>query len=891
VSHSPSRFIAVCPNCLVRLKVNYAFSGHMVRCKFCEHKFEALAPDSPQDPGLGRVEADLSEIDSLLSENDRMSVVCPSCSTYLRVRSIHAGHHVRCGKCQKKFLIPKIVPSRRPKKSAVVAAKLAEQLQGKLDGLQNGQGPGGDARAGSKGGPDSVRGVLSRFLDEFRALEAECARLRSERRTIGSRYKRLRGKYEFRKLELQKARSEHQGAGPRLAAIREALGNLSAEDVARLKAEHDRLCQDRDRFDAELARLREAREALQSERDGIRDELARLQAEHDQLRFEQDLALQEHHQQGAELAGLKVALGELSPDDIGLMGVERDALRTEASRLREQIEDLQGELSGNGELAEILAQRDAEVRSSRSLGERLKGRIEQLETALDDSRAERDRLIQEVERAVGELEIVRARSAEIAEQVRERDEASRSTRARLEELAAQLGSRDEELAAARAEIERQAGQWRAAADEAERLRADLAALERDARQRILQRDEASRSAHEELQGHAEWLRSRDDDLAAAQAELERLAAQLRSHDEEFATSRAEIERQAGELQAAIDEAGQLRSRDQELVASRARLEELDAQLRSRDQELDAGRAELERLANEQAAARADVQRLAEELGSRDEELAASRAESERQAGRLQAAIDEAGQLRSRDQELDASRAELDRLAELLRSRDGELDASRAEIERHAAGLRAATDEAERLRADLAALEQDTRASRRDQDVRIESFQRDLDQAKQKHRDERTQLAEQLRSKYQELDAAESRRKSLEARVVELQDTVRKLKSEKSSFIMPEVAQPATPFSPGSGARRSLNEDAMVEALMEIRLGGRESVRPAGRQEDGLIPLVQPQASQEAEIEQARRNEEAQKEIETLRKKLAEKEAYVKKVASMLAGMGINPSRM
>src|SRR5262249_32735461 len=124
VSHPPSRFIAVCPNCLVRLKVNHAFSGHMVRCKFCEHKFEALAPDSPPDPGLSMSEAKLSEIDSLLSENGRMSVVCPHCSTYLRVRSVHAGHHVRCGQCQNKFLIPKLVPSRRQRKSAAAAAKL-----------------------------------------------------------------------------------------------------------------------------------------------------------------------------------------------------------------------------------------------------------------------------------------------------------------------------------------------------------------------------------------------------------------------------------------------------------------------------------------------------------------------------------------------------------------------------------------------------------------------------------------------------------------------------------------------------------------------------------------------------------------------------------------------
>src|SRR5436309_2261614 len=36
----------------------------------------------------------------------RLSIMCPSCSTSLSVRSIHAGHPVRCARCHQRFSIP-----------------------------------------------------------------------------------------------------------------------------------------------------------------------------------------------------------------------------------------------------------------------------------------------------------------------------------------------------------------------------------------------------------------------------------------------------------------------------------------------------------------------------------------------------------------------------------------------------------------------------------------------------------------------------------------------------------------------------------------------------------------------------------------------------------------
>ena len=39
MSEMPSHFEAICPNCLVDLRVPLSYSGSKVRCKHCEHKF------------------------------------------------------------------------------------------------------------------------------------------------------------------------------------------------------------------------------------------------------------------------------------------------------------------------------------------------------------------------------------------------------------------------------------------------------------------------------------------------------------------------------------------------------------------------------------------------------------------------------------------------------------------------------------------------------------------------------------------------------------------------------------------------------------------------------------------------------------------------------------
>ena len=310
---TPSQFIAVCPNCLIRLRLKYAWSGRHVRCNYCNHKFEALAPDFPPAPSLDEsAAADVLIVNSISSEVDRM-VVCPSCSASLGVRSTYASPYVRCGHCEKNFPVPSVVQAPGQANLTSIDATLLNQLHGKLEHPHADPQPREAARAVSESELETVRGVLGRILADFGTLQEDRVRIQMESDTIRARFKRLRGQYELLKSERDNDRSEHQRLGAEYATISEALGALTPEDIGVLKAEHESLRLQRDRIVAELGTLREDRNAMQSERDSIQALLEQHRGELDRLRSEQDQERQEHQRQGAELATIREALGLRPP--------------------------------------------------------------------------------------------------------------------------------------------------------------------------------------------------------------------------------------------------------------------------------------------------------------------------------------------------------------------------------------------------------------------------------------------------------------------------------------------------------------------------------------------------------------------------------------------------
>ncbi len=541
---TPSQFIAVCPNCQISLRIKYAWSGRHVCCKHCDHKFQALAPDFPPAPSHDESAAAVLMVNSISSEVDRMSVVCPGCSASLRVRSIYAGPYVRCGQCEEKFLVPSVVQAQRQANLTSVDADLLNQLNGKLEHPHADPQPREAARAVSESEPETVREVLSRMLADFGTLQEDRVRIRMERNTIRAQLKKLRGKYELLKSERDNDRSEHQRLGAEYATISEALGALTPEDIGILKIDHESLRRERDRIVAELGTLREDCNAIQLERDSIQAQHEQLGGELDRLRSEHDQQQQEHHRQGAELATIREALEPFTPGEINSLKAEREFFKTETDRLREQVKTLRGELSVRGNPAELLAQRDDEIRSARVLGDQLKEQIRHLEAALEGAQADRDQLNQEVRDQHDQLAAARARCDRLSERIHERDEALESSHAKLEEIARQLRGRDDELSGKLAELERLTEQLQAALNDAKQLRTTLAQREQEVRleshQRHAQVDDLHRTLDEAVKNH---LHERDQLAEQVRLTREQLESEV--------SQRAALQARIGELQDAL----------------------------------------------------------------------------------------------------------------------------------------------------------------------------------------------------------------------------------------------------------------------------------------------------------------------------------------------------
>src|SRR4051794_24935914 len=102
MSESPSHFVAVCPSCLVSLRIQSIYNGRHVHCKHCDHKFRALSPDLPPPESSNSSGDAAGPLGVPGQEPERLTVACPSCSSPLSVRKEYAGQYVRCKKCSQK---------------------------------------------------------------------------------------------------------------------------------------------------------------------------------------------------------------------------------------------------------------------------------------------------------------------------------------------------------------------------------------------------------------------------------------------------------------------------------------------------------------------------------------------------------------------------------------------------------------------------------------------------------------------------------------------------------------------------------------------------------------------------------------------------------------------
>jgi chromosome segregation ATPase len=258
MSEMPSHFIAVCPNCLVGLKIRLAYSGSNVRCKHCEYKFRALEPDRLMTPASDEFPT------VILNDSDRFEQLegQPEWPQSADAEP-HAMEQARLGntEAQRDQLNERIADHARALESSHAQTdELVEQIRRrdselatKLDELQRLA----NLRQADAAKADELRGTLVRREQEF---QRECEELRGQidelHRTLvsteqahGDERNRLEEQHHLARNQLESARSE--------IGVLQARAETSAQLAARLKAEILTIAQTRSTADADLEAARE----------------------------------------------------------------------------------------------------------------------------------------------------------------------------------------------------------------------------------------------------------------------------------------------------------------------------------------------------------------------------------------------------------------------------------------------------------------------------------------------------------------------------------------------------------------------------------------------------------------------------------------------------------
>jgi chromosome segregation ATPase len=368
----------------------------------------------------------------------------------------------------------------------------------------------------------------------------------------------------------------------------------------------------------------EDRDRIQSEHVTLLVRFKKLRGKYERLKLEHEKDRLEHHRLDAELAALREALGLCKPGEIASLREEHSSLQAETDRLRARIQTLHGELVARGDLEELIALRDEEIRSAGVQRDQFKEQIQRLEEALTASHDAREQISRQWQDLRDQLETLHAERDQFYQGLHERDEALKSTRAKLEELDQQLRQRCDELGTKQAEVERLAGERQATLSNSEKLHTAFA--------------------------------QREQELSL-----------------ESDQRRVEIEA----LRRTLDEVGQRHRDDQSQLAKQLRLmrEQLDsaesqvAALQARNSELLDDRMKLE--TDHHAILECERSRLSAEFQS---VLDADRSRQAQQLALIQASSDENAQL------ADRLRAEISTLALSRTALENGLEAARSEIE-------------------------------------------------------------------------------------------------------------------------------------------------------------------------------------------------------------------
>ncbi len=198
------------------------------------------------------------------------------------------------------------------------------------------------------------------------------------------------------------------------------------------------------------------------------------------------------------------------------------------------------------------------------------------------------------------------------------------------------------------------------------------------------------------------------------------------------------------------------------------------------------------------------------------------------------------------------------------------------MERLVGERQATLSNTEKLHTTFAQREQELSLESDQRRVEIEALLRTLDEVGQRHRDDQSQLARQLRLMREQLDSAESQVAALQARNSELLDDRMKLETDHHAILECERSRLSAEFQSVLDADRS----RQAEQLALIQASSDENAHLVDRLKAEISTLALSRTELENGLEAAR------SEIEAQRRKLAEKEDQGRSVSTLLGQMGI-----
>jgi chromosome segregation ATPase len=575
MSETPSHFVAVCPNCLVSLKVQSAYSGSQVRCKHCEHKFRAFAPDYPAPSSSSADDYAAGSLNLAAKPVERMAVTCPVCSTSLNVRRAYAGKYVQCKKCEHKFLVPNIIePSVKPR-PASSEPDLFDRLYQDLDQTEEPQSESAPAPEPAQQFPEqsALRAERDQLQGTIEELRNDLARTEAERDSALAQGAQIRDEHDRLRSQHDQAGEEHQRLAAELASIQTELGESTPGDLKSLRTENERLTAETEQLQDEVKTIRaelSARGELTQTLAQRDEELRLAKLKIDQLDEHLRSQVARHDHVGQQVRGLR--------EELGAQEAERDRLKRE------------------------LEQREQAMKAADDRHEQLAGKLRTHEDERSAAQADIERLASLHQAALDEAEQHRVALARRDEELACVNE---ERTAEIEGLKRRLSESENSRQAERNSLEEQLHLIR---DQAAAADSERTELEANVKQ-LLENEEALRADHEksleihqnrisaELQARHEQERSQHtQQIAELEQERSRHAQQI-----------AELEQERSRHAQQIAELEQERSRHAQQIA------ELHAQSAENVQLVERLKAEILTLAQTRATPEADLEAAQHEI--------------------------------------------------------------------------------------------------------------------------------------------------------------------------------------------------------------------------------------------------------------------------------------